>query len=274
MGGLGKQIKVTYALMLIGSLALVGIWPFAGFYSKDIILEAAWSAHTIAGSYSFWMGITAAFLTAFYSWRLIIMTFHGTSRADETVLAHVHESPKVMLIPLIVLAAGAGLSGYIGYSSFVGHGAAQFWGNAILVLDSHRALEAAHHAPIWVKYLPLGVGFGGIILAYVFYMWAPGMPGLFVNKIRPFYTFIHNKWYFDELYNYLFVKPAFYLGRNLWKTGDGAVIDGIGPDGISAFTLNLSKRLALLQTGYLYHYAFAMIGGIVVLITMYMWLGV
>ena len=274
MGGLGKHIKLTYVLMLIGSLALVGIWPFAGFYSKDIILEAAWSANSLAGSYAFWMGITAAFLTAFYSWRVIIMTFHGTSRADETVLAHVHESPKVMLIPLIVLAAGAGLSGYIGYASFVGHNAAQFWGNAILVLDSHPALEAAHHVPSWVKFLPLVVGLGGILLAFIFYMWAPGMPALIVDKIRPFYTFIHNKWYFDELYNFLFVKPAFYLGRNLWKTVDGAIIDGIGPDGISAVTLNLAKRIAQLQTGYLYHYAFAMIGGIIILITTYMWLGV
>ena len=274
MGGLGKHIKVTYALMLIGSLALVGIWPFAGFYSKDIILEAAWGAHTTSGSYAFWMGITAAFLTAFYSWRVIIMTFHGTSRADETVLAHVHESPKVMLIPLIILAAGAGLSGYVGYSSFVGQDAAQFWGNAILVLDSHTALEAAHHAPFWVKYLPLGVGFSGILFAYILYMWAPSLPALIVDKVRPLYTFVHNKWYFDELYDYLFVKPVFYLGCNLWKTGDGAIIDGIGPDGISAVTLNLSKRISQLQTGYLYHYAFAMIGGIIVLITMYMWLGV
>jgi NADH-quinone oxidoreductase subunit L len=273
MGGLGKHIKVTYALMLIGSLALVGIWPFAGFYSKDIILEAAWGSHTIAGNYAFWMGITAAFLTAFYSWRVIIMTFHGTSRADETVLAHVHESPKVMLIALMVLAMGAGFAGYIGYSSFVGNNAAQFWGNSILVLDSHQALEAAHHAPFWVKHLPLGVGFGGILLAYVLYMWAPGMPALIVDQIRPLYTFVYNKWYFDELYDFLFVKPAFYLGRNLWKTGDGAIIDGIGPDGISAVTLNLSKRVARLQTGYLYHYAFAMIGGIIVLITMYLWLG-
>ena len=274
MGGLGKHVKLTYALMLIGSLALVGIWPFAGFYSKDIILEAAWAADTVAGSYAFWMGIIAAFLTAFYSWRLIIMTFHGTSRADETVLAHVHESPKVMLIPLIVLAAGAGLSGYVGYSSFVGHDAAQFWGDSIMVLDSHQALEAAHYAPFWVKYLPLGVGLSGILLAYLFYLWAPSIIPLIVDKIRPIYTFVYNKWYFDELYNFLFVKPAFYLGCNLWKTGDSAIIDGIGADGISAVALHLSKRIAKLQTGYLYHYAFAMIGGIIVLITMYMWLGV
>ncbi|NQU59463.1 MAG: NADH-quinone oxidoreductase subunit L, partial [Rhodospirillales bacterium] len=273
MGGLGKHIKVTYVLMLIGSLALAGIWPFAGFYSKDIILEAAWGAHTGVGGYAFWMGITAAFLTAFYSWRVLFMTFHGESRADETVLAHVHESPKIMLVPLMVLAAGAMFAGYFGYEAFVGQKMAEFWGSSLLVLDTHQALEAAHHAPFWVKYLPLGVGLAGIALAYVLYMWKPALPALIVGQIRPLYTFVHNKWYFDEAYDYLFVKPAFYIGRNLWKTGDGALIDGLGPDGISAVTLNIAKRVARLQTGYLYHYAFAMLGGIIVLITMYMLLG-
>ena len=273
MGGIRKMIPVTYALMWVGSLALAGIWPFAGFYSKDIILEAAWGAHTAAGGYAFWMGILAAFLTAFYSWRVILMTFHGKSRADEIVLAHVHESPKVMLVPLIVLAAGALFAGYIGYENFVGQKVAEFWGSSILVLDSHQALEAAHHAPFWVKYLPLGVGAAGIGLAYVLYMWKPAIPALIVGQIRPLYTFVHNKWYFDEAYDFLFVRPAFYIGRNLWKTGDGALIDGLGPDGISAVTLNLAKRVARLQTGYLYHYAFAMLGGIIVLITMYMLLG-
>ena len=272
MGGLGKHIKITYSLMLIGSLALVGIWPFAGFYSKDIILEAAWSANSISGGYAFWMGIFAALLTAFYSWRVIIMTFHGPSRADETVLAHVHESPKVMLFPLLFLAIGAGLAGYIGYSYFVGQNATQFWGHSILVLENHQALENAHHAPFWVKYLPLGIGLLGILLAYVFYLWLPYLPALVVKQIKPIHGFIFNKWYFDELYNFLFVKPAFYLGRNFWKTGDSVLIDGLGPDGISAVTLNLSQRIARLQSGYLYHYAISMIGGIVVLITLYLWL--
>jgi len=270
MGGIWKMIPVTYALMWVGSLALAGVWPFAGFYSKDIILEAAWGAHTGVGGYAFWMGITAAFLTAFYSWRVILMTFHGTSRADETVLAHVHESPKVMLVPLMVLAAGALFAGYIGYEHMVGEKVSEFWGSAILVLEGHQALEAAHHAPFWVKYLPLGVGVAGIGLAYILYMWKPALPALIVGQIRPLYTFVHNKWYFDEAYDYLFVKPAFYIGRNLWKTGDGTLIDGLGPDGLSAITLNIAKRMARLQTGYLYHYAFAMLGGIIVLITMYM----
>lgn len=273
MGGIWKMIPVTYALMWVGSLALAGIWPFAGFYSKDIILEAAWGAHTGVGGYAFWMGITAAFLTAFYSWRVIIMTFHGKSRADETVLAHVHESPKIMLVPLMVLAAGALFAGYIGYEVFVGDKMTEFWGSSLLVLGTHKALEAAHHAPFWVKYLPLGVGVAGIALAYVLYMWKPHLPALIAGQIRPVYIFVHNKWYFDEAYDFLFVRPAFYIGRNLWKTGDGTLIDGLGPDGISAATLSIAKRVARLQSGYLYHYAFSMLGGVIVLITMYMLLG-
>ena len=273
MGGIGKHIKVTYVLMLVGSWALVGLPPFSGYYSKDIILEAAWGAHTGIGTYAFWMGISAAFLTAFYSWRLLILTFHGESRANETVLAHVHESPKIMLIPLLVLAIGAMGAGYVGYESFVGGRAAEFWGSSILILETHQALEAAHHAPLWVKYLPLVVGLAGIALAYVFYMLIPGLPGLLVARIRPIYTFVYNKWYVDELYDFLFVRPAFYLGRNLWKTGDGTLIDGVGPDALVAVTLNIARRAARLQTGYLYHYTLAMLVGVVALISMYILAG-
>ncbi|NQV48296.1 MAG: NADH-quinone oxidoreductase subunit L [Rhodospirillaceae bacterium] len=273
MGGIWRLIPVTYALMLIGSLALAGIWPFAGFYSKDIVLEAAWGAHSIAGGYAFWMGIAAAFLTAFYSWRLLIMTFHGTPRADERVMAHIHESPKIMLVPLMVLAAGAMFAGYMGYENFVGGNAEAFWGDSILVLPIHNALEAAHGAPFWVKYLPLAVGLAGIGMAYVFYMWKPQLPGWLAGQIRPVYQFVYNKWYFDELYDWLFVKPAFYIGRNLWKTGDGAIIDGVGPDGIAAATINIARRVAGMQTGYLYHYAFAMLGGVIILISSYMLFG-
>ena len=273
MGGIWKHVKVTYVMMWIGSLALVGIFPFAGFYSKDIILEAAWGAHTLVGNYAFWLGITAAFLTAFYSWRLLIMTFHGTSRANETVLAHVHESPKIMLVPLIVLAMGAMFAGYVGYESFVGGKSADFWGASILILEHHTALETAHHAPFWVKYLPLFVGFAGIALAYLFYMFAPGLPALLVSRIRPVYQFVYNKWYIDELYDFLFVRPAFYLGRNLWKTGDGALIDGVGPNALAAVTLNIARRASRLQTGYLYHYTLAMMVGIVALISMYILVG-
>ena len=273
MGGIWRMVPVTYVLMWIGSLALAGVWPFAGFYSKDIVLEAAWGAHSGVGNYAFWMGVIAAFLTAFYSWRLLIMTFHGKSRANEKVLAHVHESPKVMLIPLVVLALGAMFAGYVGYDSFVGAKAAEFWGSSILILDTHPALENAHHAPFWVKYLPLFVGLAGIALAYLFYMVAPGLPGLLVERIRPVYTFVYNKWYIDELYDFLFVRPAFYLGRNLWKTGDGSLIDGVGPNALAAVTLNIARRAARLQTGYLYHYTLAMMVGVVALISMYILAG-
>ncbi|MBC8339466.1 MAG: NADH-quinone oxidoreductase subunit L [Rhodospirillales bacterium] len=270
MGGIWKKIPVTYALMWIGSLALGGVWPFAGYFSKDSILEAAYAANTLAGGYAFWLGIAAAFLTAFYSWRLLIMTFHGQPRADKKVMAKVHESPKVMILPLMVLAAGAMFMGYVGFNSFVGHGMEAFWGKAILVLPTHPAMEAAHHVPLWVKYLPLGVGIAGITLAYVLYMGLPSVPGMLANRMQGLYRFLLNKWYFDELYDLIFVRPAFYLGRGLWKSGDGALIDGVGPDGIAAAVRYLAKRAAALQSGYLYHYAFAMVGGVVVLVTWYL----
>lgn len=270
MGGIWKHIKVTYILMWIGSLALAGIPPFAGFYSKDIVLEAAWGAHTGVGQYAFWLGITAAFLTAFYSWRLLIMTFHGAPRADETTMAHVHESPMVMVLPLVVLAGGACLAGVLAYDLMVGHHMAEFWGKSIVVLEHHKALENAHHVPLWVKLLPLVVGVAGIAMAYVFYMFAPGIPGVIAARFQGIYQFLLNKWYFDELYDKVFVKPSFYLGRNLWKTGDGTLIDGLGPDGVSAAVKNIARRASALQTGYLYHYAFAMLAGIVVLVTWYL----
>ena len=270
MGGIWKSIPVTYALMWVGSLALAGIPPFAGYFSKDIVLEAAYGAHSGVGNYAFWMGIAAAFLTAFYSWRLILMTFHGAPRADEKVMAHIHESPKVMILPLIGLAAGACFAGYIGYEYFVGHDAPRFWANSILVLPGHTALENAHHVPAWVKYLPLVVGVGGIALAYLMYALVPSLPGLVAARFRVIHTFLVHKWYFDELYDLLFVRPAFVLGRGFWKTGDGALIDGCGPDGLAAATRNLARRAGRAQTGYLYHYAFAMLGGVVVLITWYL----
>ncbi len=270
MGGIWKKIPVTYALMWIGSLALAGVPPFAGYFSKDIVLEAAYAAHTGIGAYAFWMGITAAFLTAFYSWRLLFMAFHGEPRADERVMARVHESPKVMLLPLMVLAAGAIFAGYAGYASFVGEHASEFWGDSILILPAHTALEAAHHVPAWVKYLPLAVGAAGIALAVVLYLVAPGLPAAIAGRFQAIYQFLVHKWYFDELYDFLFVRTAFWLGRGFWKTGDGALIDGCGPDGIAAATRDLARRMGRLQSGYVYHYAFAMLIGVVTLITWYL----
>ena len=270
MGGVWKKIPLTYALMWIGSLALAGVPFFAGYYSKDMILESAYAAHTAVGQYAFWLGAGAAALTAFYSWRLILMTFHGKPRADADVMAHVHESPKVITLPLIGLALGAIFAGYVGYEYFVGHGMEAFWRDAILVLPTHSAILDAHHVPEWVKLLPVVMGAIGIAVAYLFYLFMPSLPGLLADKMRRLYLFLLNKWYFDELYDWMFVNPAKWLGRGFWKQGDGALIDGVGPDGVAAATLNLARRASRLQTGYVYHYAFAMLVGVAALITWYL----
>lgn len=270
MGGIWRKVPITYGVMWIGSLALAGIWPFAGFFSKDLILEAAWAADTGPGAYAFWLGIAAAFMTAFYSWRLLFMTFHGAPRASSEVMAHVHESPRVMTIPLIALALGAVVAGLVGVEAFVGEGREAFWGEAIAVLPAHDSIAAAHHElPSWVKYLPLVMAVGGIALAWIMYIRWPALPALIAGRLRPLYLFLLNKWYFDELYDWLFVRPAHYLGRSLWKSGDGAVIDGVGPDGVAAATLDFARRAGRLQSGYLYHYAFAMLIGVAGLITWY-----
>ncbi len=209
--------------------ALAGIPPFAGYFSKDTLLEAAYANHTGLGMYAYWLGIAAAALTAFYSWRLLFMTFHGKSRADHHTLEHVHESPNVMLVPLYVLAVGAIIGGYIGYDYFVGEARGEFWREALFVMPAHDALEAIHHIPEWAGLLPTVVGVLGIALAYVFYIRRPELPGEMAARFRPLYLFLLNKWYFDELYDFLFVRPALAIGRILWRKGDGAIIDGLGP---------------------------------------------
>jgi NADH-quinone oxidoreductase subunit L len=280
MGGIARMIPVTYVFMWVGSLALAGIGipgifgpgvGFAGFYSKDIILEAAYGAHSAVGNFAFWLGVAAAFMTAFYSWRLIFMTFHGKPRCDPETLAHVHESPKVMLLPLVVLVLGSIFAGAIGYGYFVGDGMEAFWGESVLVLEDHNSIEAAHHVPAWVKALPLVVAVSGIAVAAVMYIAMPFLPGLLARLFKPLYLLSYNKWYFDEIYDVLFVRPAFYLGRSLWKSGDGAIIDGVGPDGLADLTQRVSKRASALQSGYVYHYAFAMLIGVVLFITAYLY---
>ncbi len=269
MGGIWRLVPVTYAVMWIGSLALAGVPPFAGFFSKDMILEAAYAAQSTHGTFAFWLGIAAAFMTAFYSWRLLFMVFHGRPRATPEVMSRVHESPKVMTLPLVALAIGAVFAGYLGFETFVGEGRVEFWGAAILVLEQNDAIEAAHNVPLWVKLLPLGMGAGGIALAWIMYVRMPAFPGLLAARVRPLYLFLLNKWYFDEFYDWALVRPAHYLGRGLWKSGDGAIIDGVGPDGVAAAALVLARRASRLQTGYLYHYAFAMLIGVAGLITWY-----
>ena len=271
MGGLWRKQPVTYACMWIGSLALAGMPFFAGFYSKDIIIESAWGAHSTVGQYAFWLGIAAAVLTAFYSWRLLFMTFHGTPRADAEVMAHAHESPPVMILPLIFLAIGSILAGWIAHEMFVGETMDEFWRGSILILPAHPALEAAHHAPVWVKALPIAVGLLGIAIAFLMYILRPDLPRLVAARLRALYLFLYNKWYFDELYDRMFVWPANYLGRGFWRAGDGALIDGVGPDGVAAATLELARRASRLQSGYVYHYAFAMLIGVVILVSWYLY---
>jgi len=269
MGGIWRKMPITYALMWIGSLALAGIPLFAGYYSKDTIIEAAFGAGSGVGQYAFWLGVAAAFMTALYSWRLIIMTFHGKPRATEEVMHHVHESPWIMLVPLILLAVGAVFSGGLAFETFVGEHFRDFWHDSILVLPTHGALEAAHHVPLWVSVLTLVVAFGGIGAAYVGYMLRPDLPGKLAARFEGVYLFLLNKWYFDELYDRLLVEPAKVLGRGLWKGGDGALIDGVGPDGVAAATQNLARRASALQTGYVYHYAFAILIGVAALVSLY-----
>jgi NADH-quinone oxidoreductase subunit L len=270
MGGIWRQVPVTYAVMWVGSLALAGIPWFSGYFSKDTILEAAWAAETGVGHYAYWMGIFAAFLTAFYSWRLLIMTFHGAPRASDEVMHHVHESPMVMLAPLIFLSLGAVFAGGIAESFFVGEDRAAFWGNSILVLSEHDPLENTHHIPAIIGMLPLIAGVLGIAVAYYCYMFRPDLPAIIAARFRPLYLFLLDKWYFDELYDRLFVRTAFWGGRFLWKQGDGATIDGLGPDGISAQTIAMAVRAGRLQTGYLYHYAFAILIGAVIMVSWYL----
>jgi len=270
MGGIWKHIPLTYALMMIGTLALTGFPFLSGYWSKDFILEAAWGSGSDAGHLAYWLGVSAAFLTAFYSFRLLILTFHGKARADHHTMEHIHESPVVMLVPLIILAIGALFAGWFAHEWFIGHEQHEFWREAILVLEPHGALEAAHHSPEWVALLPTGIALAGMALAIVIYGFLPELPALVALLFHPIYQFLLNKWYFDELYDFLFVKPAQALGRGFWKGGDQAIIDGIGPDGVAAAARDIAGRLGRIQTGYVYHYAFAMIIGVAGFVTWFM----
>lgn len=270
MGGIWKQIPVTYALMWIGSLALAGVPFLSGYYSKDLILEAEFAAHSRVGNFAFACGIIAAFLTAFYSWRLIFMTFHGEAKADEKVMAHIHESPRIMLYPLYFLAAGAVGAGIWGHKMFVGELREKFWGESIRVFADHDTVEAAHHVATWVKWLPVIIAVMGIALAYRFYMSRPDIPARLAVKFSWLYRLLFNKWYFDEIYDRLIVKPILEVGRDFWKMGDGKIIDGLGPDGVAHVVQDGASRAREVQSGYVYHYAFAMLLGVVLLISWYL----
>ena len=264
MGGIWKKIPTTYALMWIGSLALAGVPFFAGYYSKDMILESAFADHSWFGEFAFWLGIAAALMTAFYSARLLFMTFHGAPRASKEVMEHIHESPPVMLTPLIVLASGAIFAGYIFYEKFVGHH--QIWQDSILVLPENDTITAAHHVPLWVKKLPVVMGVLGLVLGWVFYLKYVGLPGKFTKIFKPLHALFFNKWFFDELYDKIFVKSAICFGKIFFKS-DKNIVDGLGPDGVAKTSLRLAGRLSKFQSGYIFQYAFVMMLGLIGLIS-------
>ncbi len=270
MGGLAKVIPMTCAVMWIGNLALAGIPPFAGYYSKDAIIEAAFAAHSKVGMYAFFCTVVAAFLTAFYSWRLLFLTFHGQSRVDHHTLDHAHESPPVMLVPLYALALGAIVAGFATVNAFIGDAQAAFWGASIWTGPDNHVLHHAHEVPTWVKILPIFVAVAAIALAWLMYIANPLMPMRLANQFRPIYLFLLNKWYFDELYNAVIVRPLVAIARGLWKVGDAAIIDGV-PNGLAGLTAGTSRQTVKLQTGSLATYAFVMLIGVVVLIGLYMW---
>ena len=271
MGGLMKYIPATWVMMLIGTVAITGLgipvlgFGASGFYSKDMIIESAFVAQTPVGNYAFAIGVLAAAMTSFYSWRLMFMTFHGNYRGDPHHQDHILESPWVMRIPLIVLSVGSLLAGAIFYSMFVGENMLAFWNGA---LELHE--EEYHEFPLWVLFAPVIATLIGLYIAYQYYIRHPERPVKLAAKYSTLYLFLYNKWYFDELYDFLFVRPAKALGRFLWKKGDGAIIDGLGPDGISARVLEAAKGAVRLQSGYIYHYAFAMLLGATALVTWFL----
>jgi len=300
MGGLAKTLPFTWAMMLIGNLSLTGVGlPFlgigtSGFYSKDAIINAAFSSGTAIGTYAFVLTLSAVFLTSFYSWRQFLMTFHGPYRAekDETLshadaiarahdeplsgteqghghalrLSEVHEPPWTLLAPLAVLAVGALIAGGLFEHDFIGGSASAFWHGTIGAVTGHPARVGAE-LPVWVEAAPLVATIIGFATAYYYYVLHPDLPPKMAKQGGLIYTFLYNKWYFDELYDLLFVRPAFWIGRLFWRGGDERVIDGVGPDGVAARVLDATREAIRLQSGYVYHYAFAMLVGVVVLAT-------
>ncbi|MEM9198942.1 MAG: NADH-quinone oxidoreductase subunit L, partial [Pseudomonadota bacterium] len=273
-GGLRSRIPVTFWTMMLGTLAITGVgipilylgFPvgFAGFISKDVIIESAFAAQA---SGAFWILVIAALMTSFYSWRLVFMTFYGTPRGDAHTHEHAHESPMVMLVPLYILAAGAVMAGMLFYGGFVGSGWEEFWHAAIFQGAENHVLEEAHHVPIWVKLSPFVAMLAGLGIAYWFYIHDPTAPKRLAANQSVLYRFLLNKWYIDEIYDAVFVRPVMWVGRLLWKKGDGATIDG-GINGLAMGIIPFFTRIAgRAQSGYLFHYAFAIILGLAVMIT-------
>jgi NADH-quinone oxidoreductase subunit L len=269
MGGLKDKLPITYWTMVIGALALTGFPLTAGYFSKDAIIEAAYVSTNPMGLYGFGTTAIAAALTAIYIWRLIFMTFHGSPR-DRRHYDEARESPITMLIPLSFLAAGSIFAGYPFRDLFAGHAVSDFFGDSLKFAASNHILEEMHHIPRLIGIAPTLMMAIGFVITWEFYIRRPELPAELARQQAPLYKFLLNKWYFDEIYDFLIVRPTLWLARALWKYGDGWTIDGLGPDGISARVLDVTRGAVRLQTGYLYHYAFAMLIGVAALITWFM----
>jgi NADH-quinone oxidoreductase subunit L len=267
MGGLKDKIPYTYSVMVIGTLALTGFPLTAGYFSKDAIIESAYVAHNPFAYYGFAMTVIAAGLTSFYSWRLIFKTFHGEPH-DQHHYEAAHEAPMWMLVPIGILAAGSILAGFPFKEVFAGHGVEEFFRES-LKMHPH-IIEEMHHIPQAIALLPTVMMVLGFLVSWLFYIRRPYLPVELAGQHQMLYQFLLNKWYFDELYEFIFVRPAKRIGYFLWKKGDGYVIDGFGPDGVSARVLDITRNVVKIQTGYLYHYAFAMLIGVAGLITWFM----
>ncbi len=304
MGGLARKIPVTFWMMIAGTLALTGFPLTSGFFSKDAIIEASFASHRVGHLYAFLMVTIAAGLTSFYSWRLIFMTFFGPAKwehadahsahatapdthqsghdaghnaADHVNAAHhgheeehhidPHESPAVMMIPLYVLAFGAIFAGAAFVHTFIGMHSEQFWKGALYIAPDSQLFE--ERVPLLISLLPTIFMVIGLLMALRFYIWSPGLAEEWAKRNPLLYRFLLNKWYFDELYDFLFVRPAFWLGRLFWKGGDQNIIDRYGPDGVAARVVDVTRNVVKLQSGYLYHYALAMLIGVAAFVTYY-----
>ena len=263
MGGVWKKLPYTYVLMIIGTLALTGFPFLSGFYSKDAIIEFAYFKHSTIGNYATVIGIFTAFLTSIYSWRLIFKTFHGPYNNKKLPLEKTHESPLIMILPLIFLSFGAVLAGYIFKDLFIGNQSDNFWKFSIFFLEkiSHE------HIPLWLLIITPILVITAIPISYYYFIKNTKIIDSFKNTNTELYHFLLNKWYIDEFYNVIIVKPLKKIGILFWKQGDGKTIDRFGPDGVSKLIKFISNKAIQFQSGYIYDYAFVMLIGLSALIT-------
>ena len=265
MGGVWKKLPYTYALMMVGTLALTGFPFLSGFYSKDAIIEFAYLKGNNIGIYAASIGILTALLTSIYSWRLIFKTFHGNYNNSKINIENLHESPLVMLAPLLVLAVGSIFAGILFKELFIGHELSyDFWSTSIKFLEP----LSKNHPPTWFLFLTPSIVVISIPISFYLFVYNKNIVEEIVKMNKPLYIFLQNKWYFDELYNTIFVKPSKRLGIFLWKKIDGSIIDRFGPDGISNLIKNFSIRAVKFQSGFIYQYAFVMLIGFSVLLTL------